>query len=239
MCVGVITELWRYPVSSVGGEQLNAMELEGAAAPFDRRWALVDSDSTKPASPENDARWRPALFLRSRLTSGDVEIGFPDGEWLEGNDPYLRDRLFRHFGFAVELASYGTAAGKGVVEIRYQPSPVHVVTTASLEYLASIAATNDVASRRFRPTMVIRTEKQDGFVEHGWLGRTIMIGTATLEASEETKRCGMTLIAQPGLDENPEILRSVVRHNRRFLGIYCTVAQPGHISVGDEVILQP
>lgn len=66
-----------------------------------------------------------------------------------------------------------------------------------------------------------------------------MIGTATLEVSEETKRCGMTLIAQPGLDENPEILRSVVCHNRRFLGIYCTVAQSGHISVGEEAILQP
>jgi len=87
--------------------------------------------------------------------------------------------------------------------------------------------------------MVIRTGNQDGFVEHGWLGRTIMIGMTKLQASEETKRCGMTLIAQPHLDENPDILRSVVRHNRRFLGIYCTVAQPGHISVGDDAILQP
>jgi len=58
-----------------------------------------------------------------------------------------------------------------------------------------------------------------------------------VQATEETKRCGLTLIAQPGFKEEPEILRNVVRHNRRNFGIYCAVSTPGTIAVGDRAYL--
>jgi len=38
---------------------------------------------------------------------------------------------------------------------------------------------------------------------------------------------------QPGLSEHPDILRTIVRQNRRNLGIYCTIDTPGLIAVGD------
>ena len=48
----------------------------------------------------------------------------------------------------------------------------------------------------------------------------------------------MTLIAQPGLEEQPEILRTILRHNRRNLGIYCTVTVDGAISIGDPAVVE-
>jgi uncharacterized protein YcbX len=44
----------------------------------------------------------------------------------------------------------------------------------------------------------------------------------------------MTLIAQPGVEEKPEILRNILRHNQRNLGVYCNIEMPGLVRVGDE-----
>src|SRR5689334_21567685 len=95
--VGLVEELWRYPVSSVGGERLDTVELSARGVPGDRTWCLIDSTSGKPVTPESDQRWRPALFLQSRLIGPDPEIGFPDGEWIVVSDPAIASRLERHF----------------------------------------------------------------------------------------------------------------------------------------------
>jgi uncharacterized protein len=44
----------------------------------------------------------------------------------------------------------------------------------------------------------------------------------------------MTIIPQPGIEDDPEILRTILRQNRRRLGAYATVEEPGLISVGDQ-----
>ena len=56
-------------------------------------------------------------------------------------------------------------------------------------------------------------------------------------ANDRAKRCGMTLVAQPGIVEEPDVLRAIVRKNRRYLGIYCDVIEPGNVSAGDEAHL--
>lgn len=55
--------------------------------------------------------------------------------------------------------------------------------------------------------------------------------------TERTKRCGMTMVAQPGLPEEPEILRTIVRQRARCLGVYVSVARAGRLSVDDEFAL--
>ena len=56
-----------------------------------------------------------------------------------------------------------------------------------------------------------------------------------LTAQEGTKRCGVVFIAQPGLEEDAEILRSILRLNKRNLGIYCSIDGTGTIELGDEL----
>ena len=67
---------------------------------------------------------------------------------------------------------------------------------------------------------------------------TCDLETSNLTAQEATKRCGMTLIAQPGFEDDPEILRSIVRHNNRRLGIYCSIDRIGTLAVGDELSIE-
>jgi len=240
--VGTIEEIWRYPVSSLGGERLDAVEIADDGVPGDREWCLVDAQTGRPAAPETDKRWHPALFLQSRRGAGAPEIGFPDGQWLAADDAGLPSRLEAHFSFAVDIRPYPDTKtvgsdGKPTATNRYEPSPLHVLTTGSIDHLASLTSVPDISSRRFRPTVLLRTDHQGGFIEPSWLGQALQLGASTLQATEETKRCGLTLIAQPGVSEEPEILRSIVRHNRRFFGIYCAVTTPGTIAVGDRAFL--
>ena len=76
-----------------------------------------------------------------------------------------------------------------------------------------------------------------GFVEGNWIGRRLKLGGLELRAQEDTKRCGVTFISQPGLHEDPEILRNILRNNKRHLGIYCSTDVSGTIETGDEVFI--
>jgi len=88
--------------------------------------------------------------------------------------------------------------------------------------------------RRFRPNIVIDTSAN----EDDWIGCQIAIGTYRGTITEKTKRCGMTMIAQTDVPEDPELLRTVVRSRQRFFGVYANVGSEGAISVGDTISLE-
>lgn len=103
--LGTIREIWRYPVSSMGGEQLTSVEINNGGI-GDRIWCIVDAVTGQPAAPEKEGRWRPILFLQSRLRSDIPEIGFPEGEWISIEDAKIAMRLSTHFGFDVAARPY-------------------------------------------------------------------------------------------------------------------------------------
>jgi uncharacterized protein len=84
---GSLIALWRYPVKSMMGEELNAAEVTRGGLLGDRAYALVDTSDGKVASAKNPRKW-PALFdFRATLadvpTKGvalpPVRITLPDG----------------------------------------------------------------------------------------------------------------------------------------------------------------
>lgn len=239
--VGRIAEIWRYPVSSVGGERVSSAELCAAGVVDDRQYGMIDRASGLAATPEKDHRWRKALHLEAQSVAGKLpRILFPDGQSYALDDRSLDGVLSDYFGFAVAVATYDREEGHfdfPLTRHRNAHSPVHVLTTSSLEHLATLRQVAAIDSRRFRPTVLIHTSG-DGFLEKDWIGRRLRLGAIALNAREETKRCGMTFVSQSGLDDDPEILRTVLRHNKRNLGIYCSVDIPGTLRVGDELVIE-
>jgi uncharacterized protein YcbX len=84
---GSLVALWRYPVKSMMGEELNAAEVTRAGLLGDRAYALVDTSDGKVASAKNPRKW-PSLFdFRAALaddpangmTLPSVRITLPDG----------------------------------------------------------------------------------------------------------------------------------------------------------------
>lgn len=238
--IGRVVEVWRYPVSSVSGEIRDTVEISPTGIVGDRRFGLFERATGRPAAPEQEPRWRPALHLSATQSHGQLpSISFPDTNPFPLDHPSLASRLTAHFGFDVDIAAHAGPAGGAdwmfpIIPGRYAASPLHLVTTASLSALAMATGLPFVDRRRFRPSILIATDRE-GFVENDWTGQTLTIGSIDLKVNERTRRCGMTLVSQPGLDEEPNVLRGIIRHNARSLGVYADPLGSGAISVGDKV----
>ena len=85
--VGAVVSLWRYPVKSMMGEELNAAEVREHGLFGDRAYALLDSSDGKVASAKNPRKW-PSLFAfraafiepsGSSAKAPPVRIMLPDG----------------------------------------------------------------------------------------------------------------------------------------------------------------
>ncbi len=78
-----VTEIWRYPVKSMLGEQLDRADIGPAGIAGDRQWAVVDADSGVSLSAK---RYADLLRCRAWTSDGEVMIGMPDGdEFLAGS----------------------------------------------------------------------------------------------------------------------------------------------------------
>jgi hypothetical protein len=124
-------------------------------------------------------------------------------------------------------------------------APVTILTTASLRAARRLHSHGDWDPRRFRMTILIDTD-EECFVENEWVGRTLTVGAVRISVFAPTPRCVMVTLAQPGLDADREVLKTVARHNRAevpgagmfaCLGAYASVDLGGTIRVGDNVEL--
>lgn len=235
--IGRVREVWRYPVSSLGGEPLASIAVSPEGIEGDRRFGLFDPATGLAAAPERETRWRPALFITaSQPPTGLPVLRFADDAEHALDDDALPDRLADHFGFPVTVGIFGAGDYRfPVVSNRYKPAPLHLVTTASLQALAEVTGLAPLDIRRFRPSVVIETEDGEGFLENDWISHGIRIGDTDIRVTEASRRCGMTLVAQPGMVEEPDVLRGIMRHNKRNLGVYATPERIVTLSVGDPV----
>src|SRR5438105_15853709 len=85
--LGAVVSLWRYPVKSMMGEELNATEVMERGLLGDRAYALLDSADGKAATAKNPKKW-PTLFgfrasfiepPRLGASLPPVRITLPDG----------------------------------------------------------------------------------------------------------------------------------------------------------------
>jgi uncharacterized protein len=98
---GSVVALWRYPVKSMMGEELNAAEVTEGGLLGDRAYALVDSSDGKIASAKNPRKWlslfdfRAALadVPRTGMTMPPVRITLPDGTVLRSEQPDIHQIL--------------------------------------------------------------------------------------------------------------------------------------------------
>jgi uncharacterized protein YcbX len=118
----------------------------------------------------------------------------------------------------------------------FDGAPILLVTTATLDHLQSLAPAHRFEVPRFRPNFVIESpEGASGFVEDGWIGKTLAIGEVRLRIEAPCPRCVMTTLPQDSLPKDPAILRTAVQQNNGNVGVYATVARGGRVRRGDGV----
>jgi uncharacterized protein YcbX len=90
--LGSVVSLWRYPVKSMLGEELNAAEITNRGLLGDRAYALLDRSDGKVASAKNPRKWPQLFDFRAAFVDGPrsgaqmppVRITLPDGTVLSG-----------------------------------------------------------------------------------------------------------------------------------------------------------
>ncbi|QXC61221.1 MOSC domain-containing protein [Aquihabitans sp. G128] len=250
--LGRVARCWRYPVKSLQGLEVGAIDVTATGVAGDRTHGLIGAGDGHLLSAK-----RTSALLDASAT--DQAITLADGTVIALDDPDADERLTAWLGRPVHLArSEGTDPvsyemtfdppddGAEYYEIPAAPgsfldlAAVHLVTTATLDGLAAARPDLDWDVRRFRPNLLLDVDGPT-FVEQGWIGRHVRVGTAVLSIDTPTVRCAMPLRAQPGgIERQPEIFRALNELNTvapNHLGAYCSVVTPGAVRPGDPVEL--
>ena len=129
--VGTVGALWRFPVKSMLGEELDQVDVDEGGIVGDRAFALVDVETGKVASAKHPKVWPDLLRCRasfSRPPSSDepsppVRIGLADGSSVLSDAPEVDAVLSRFFGREVRLAR---AAPENFTIDQYHPDQEHL-----------------------------------------------------------------------------------------------------------------
>ena len=110
--------------------------------------------------------------------------------------------------------------------LRFDILPLSVLTDGAVAYMG-------VDRRRFRPNILIGGA--EGLAERGWEGRTLRIGEVVIHMAQLRGRCVMTTYDPDTQQQDPNVLRKIVRELDGTLSLDSAVVTPGVIAVGDAV----
>ncbi len=247
-----ICEIWRYPIKSLGGEQLEGSDVAQRII-GDREFGVFDVASGKLLS----AKSVPALLtMQARWNHGATQMKVAE-QWLPAESPagvaalctavgrpvILRRAVsddISHIDMevdngverAAELATFETQPGM-LFDSR---SPLHLVSRATLASLGRDHQPSAADVRRYRPNVVV--DGVAALAEDDWIGRSVMLGSVVASVRCKTERCVLPSRRQAnGVDEDRSLLRFLNTRRGFCVGVYLQIERPGRFAVGDTVTL--
>jgi len=232
-----VSEIWRYPVKSVGGERVSMATVTDLGILGDRRWGIFDVGSgtvlTARRTPE-------LLFASAELTGADVTMTLPDQTTVNSADPEANEQLSSWLGKSVELQAAGDEGGTYEVPLDFEndenwvswqgPGNAWHDSKASRVSLVSRDTMRDWDQRRFRANVIL-----DGDGEDELIGVHINVGDIELAVMKGIDRCVIVTRPQPGLERDLDVLRTINAERETLLSIGALVVTEGTISEGDSV----
>ena len=206
MDVGSVGSLWRYPIKSMMGEELNAIAVTERGLLGDRAYALMDSSTGKVVSAKNPRKWSTLLDFAATYTEpprlGEkfppVQITLPENTIVSTEQSDIDQALSAALGREVTLSMSAPEAPtleeywpdvegldhRETVTEEKMPSEtffdfavVHVLTTNTIDRLRELYPEGRFEGRRFRPNIVVEPASDERtFIENSWIGRTLTLG---------------------------------------------------------------
>ena len=228
-----MSDLWRYPVASMGGERLRRAFLGPLGVLGDRRCMVVDSSD---GSAITALRNPPLLGYRAWCADAeggdDVMVETPGDEWHSWDDPALAGDLGRH----IERDDDDPVALVRSPVGNHADQPVALLAEATIRRVSEWAG-EDVDRRRFRPNVVIEAD-DDPFPEDAWMGLRLAVGDgAVIEVVAPTRRSGVLSRDPDTAERDTRAHAALARERRNYAGACCRVVRPGWVAVGDAVRL--
>ncbi len=256
--IGKVESLWRYPVKSMRGEELDEMFAGYAGVYGDRVFAFTSSLSPKGfpfftgrdqrqmiryrarfRNPEKAAR---PINLAEAESSGAnpisanaselmIEVETPDGKTIAIDDPALIDNLRANIDGKHELKLL--RSDKAITDCR----PLSIFALQSAKKLGEETGTN-VDKRRFRANVYVDLTNAEAFAENQFVGKTLRIGSkVVVSVLERDPRCMMITLDPDTAEKTPAILKQVAQAHEGMAGVYGAVLMEGMIRKGDSVEL--
>ncbi|MCZ6577726.1 MAG: MOSC N-terminal beta barrel domain-containing protein [Gammaproteobacteria bacterium] len=208
-----VTEIWRYPVKTMGGEKLQRVHMGPLGIDGDRVVHVEDTQGRVITS-----RSHPRFLGRKGTLSVD---GAPLVDGQPWNSPEVAAEVVDIAGPGAKLVRYDGAE-------RFDVLPLLVATDGAIA-----AFGHD--HRRLRPNIVIGGV--EGLTEREWPGGCLRIGKVLIGVQDLRLRCIMTSYDPDTLVQEKEITRNIYRRFDGKLALNCFVIEGGEIAVGDEVQL--
>lgn len=113
--IGSVVSLYRYPVKSMMGEEINSSVVTEKGLLGDRQFALMDPSTGKAVSAKNPSKWPNLFSFRAFYTEAvestsripPVRISLPDGRTILNHDAGVDTVLSEANGKPVHLSSQG------------------------------------------------------------------------------------------------------------------------------------
>jgi MOSC domain-containing protein len=220
-----VVQMWRFPVKSMGGEPLRSVELGAGGMPFDRRYAVMDSDPARAGKPLTARIDKRLLGYAALVRGSTIFVRTPDGGEHDVDSPAWLEQLARDIDRPVTLQSFPEAI--------HDDSDILVLNAASLRAISEEYGTF-VNPLRFRPNFVVDGPDLPAYAEGAWLGREVSVGDVVLHVHKPDQRCVVTTIDPETLVSDPSFLRLIVKEHAGCFGMYCSVVRSGSVALGDE-----
>ena len=258
--IGKVESLWRYPVKSMRGQQLDEMFAGYAGVYGDRLFAFESSASPKGFPYLTGREQREMLRYRPRFRYPDkaarpvnlteaesmppgvnpvsanpaelmVDVETPDGKTLAIDNPELIDMLRAGIDEKHQLTLL--RSDRAMTDCR----PLSLFAVQSAQKLAEETGTA-VDKRRFRANVYLDLASSEGFAEDELVGRSVRIGPkVVISILERDPRCMMITLDPDTGEKAPALLKKVAQAHSGMAGVYGAVLVEGTLHKGDPVEL--
>jgi len=256
--IGKVDSLWRYPVKSMRGEELDETFASFSGIYGDRLFAFESSASPKgfpyltareqqrllqchPRFRHPDKAARPVNLTEAESMGANpvwadpsdlmVDVETPDGGTLAIDDPALIEMLRADIDQKHQVTLMQSQ--RAMADCR----PVSIFSLQSVQQLGEETGM-PVDKRRFRANVYVDLTSAKGFAENELVGRSVRIGPkAVITILERDPRCMMITLDPDTGEQTPAILKKVAQAHDGMAGVYGAVLVEGMLRKGDSVEL--
>jgi uncharacterized protein len=258
--IGTVESLWRYPVKSMHGEELDEMFAGFSGVYGDRLFAFRSSASPtgfpyltareqhqmlryRPRFRQPDKAARPVNLTEAESMPPGVnpifadreelmvDVETPAGYTLAIDNPVLIDMLRDGIDEKHQLTLL--RSDRAMTDCR----PLSLFAVQSARKLSEETSTL-VDKRRFRANVYLDLASSDGFAEDEFVGRSIRIGSkVVVSIVERDPRCMIITLDPETGEKTPALLKRVAQAHSGMAGVYGAVLVEGTLRKGDPLEL--
>jgi uncharacterized protein YcbX len=210
-----VAELWRYPVKSMRGQQLQTAEVLPTGIRGDREIVVLATARNRIITSRTHHR---LLGLQGGIDNATGKATVNDIPW---DEPVAAKSASDAIGEPAELIYIpGTE--------RFDVLPLLVATDGAIRSI-------NLDRRRFRPNILIGGV--EGLAERQWEGKRIRLGAVEIHVAQLRARCVMTTYDPDTLEQDRSVLFRIVSDYEGTMALDCSVVTPGTLNTGDPVTL--